>query len=194
MDHICDSLNSVGAGINDRLYDGRSHSCPAGHRNRCIIERALYYASYNWRTKAVGTRKISFIEPSTPGLHIFSKFPMPRLGAVRLSTILRERGYKVRTFIEDLAAPDWSFIEGSDIVCISTITSKAIETYKMGKHLFYSWKYIFKHPARLDFRYTAVGILGKRAVRKNLKAFSAFLDDSDFNAGQRIARLPHDGG
>jgi len=83
----------------------------------------------------VGTRKISFIEPNAPGLHIFSKFPIPRLGAVLLSTILRERGYKVKTFIEDLAAPDWSFIESSDLVCISTITSTAIKAYRMGKQL-----------------------------------------------------------
>jgi radical SAM superfamily enzyme YgiQ (UPF0313 family) len=83
----------------------------------------------------MGTKKISFIEPSAPGLHIFSKFPIPRLGAVLLSTILRERGYDVKTFIEDLAAPDWSFIESSDIVCISTITSTAIKAYRMGKRV-----------------------------------------------------------
>jgi len=58
----------------------------------------------------VVTRQISFIGPGAPGLHIFRKFPIPRLGAVLLSTILRERGYKVKTFIEDLAALDWSFI------------------------------------------------------------------------------------
>ena len=80
-------------------------------------------------------RKISFIEAGAPGLHIFSKFPIPRLGAVLLSTILKERGYKVKTFIEDLAEPDWSFIESSDIVCISTITSTAIKAYGMGKRL-----------------------------------------------------------
>ena len=83
----------------------------------------------------MGIKKISFIEPSAPGLHIFSKFPIPRLGAVLLSTILRERGYDVKTFIEDLAAPDWSFIESSDIVCISTITSTAIRAYRMGKRV-----------------------------------------------------------
>jgi radical SAM superfamily enzyme YgiQ (UPF0313 family) len=52
-----------------------------------------------------------------------------------------------------------------------------IETLRaMGR--FYSWKYIFKHLARLDFHYTAVGIFAKRAVRESLKAFSAYLDDS----------------
>ena len=44
----------------------------------------------------MGTKQISFIEPSAPGLHIFSKFPIPRLGAVLLSTILRKRGYEVK--------------------------------------------------------------------------------------------------
>ena len=83
----------------------------------------------------MGTRKILFIEPGAPGLHIFSKFPIPRLGTVLLSTILRERGYTVKTFIEDLAAPDWSFIKSSDLVCISTVTSTAIRAYRMGNQL-----------------------------------------------------------
>ncbi|HAM52877.1 MAG TPA: hypothetical protein DCP92_20080 [Nitrospiraceae bacterium] len=80
-------------------------------------------------------RRISFIEAGSPGLHIFSKFPIPRLGAVLLSTILRKRGYDVKAFIEDVVTPDWSFIESSDIVCISTITSTAIKAYRIAKRL-----------------------------------------------------------
>jgi radical SAM superfamily enzyme YgiQ (UPF0313 family) len=80
-------------------------------------------------------RRVSFIEAGSPGLYIFSKFPIPRLGAVLLSTILRERGYEVKAFIEDIAEPDWSFIENSDLVCISTITSTAIKAYGMGQRL-----------------------------------------------------------
>ena len=38
MDHICDSLNFVGAGIDDRLHDGWRHSCPAGHCHHCNID------------------------------------------------------------------------------------------------------------------------------------------------------------
>jgi radical SAM superfamily enzyme YgiQ (UPF0313 family) len=79
--------------------------------------------------------RVSFIEAGSPGLHIFSKFPIPRLGAVLLSTILRERGYEVKAFIEDVAEPDWSFIENSDLVCISTITSTAPKAYQIGKRL-----------------------------------------------------------
>src|SRR5512135_1520684 len=80
-------------------------------------------------------RRVSFIEAGSPGLHIFSKFPIPRLGAVLLSTILRARGYEVKAFIEDVAEPDWSFIENSDLVCISTITSTSTKAYKIGARL-----------------------------------------------------------
>lgn len=75
--------------------------------------------------------KISFIEARSPGANIFSKFPIPRLGAVLLSTILKKRGYEVKAFIEDIATPDWSYIENSDVVCISTITSTSDRAYKI---------------------------------------------------------------
>lgn len=78
---------------------------------------------------------ISFIEVGSPGAHIFSKFPIPRLGSILLSTILRDKGYNVRVFIEDISRPDWSFIENSDIVCISTITSTAIRAYEIADRL-----------------------------------------------------------
>ena len=78
-------------------------------------------------------KRVSFIEAGSTGLHGFSKFPMPRLGTVLLSTILRERGYEVKAFIEDVAEPDWSFIENSDLVCISIITPTAIKSYKLAK-------------------------------------------------------------
>ena len=35
MDHICDSINFVATGIDDRLHDGRRHSYPAGRCRRC---------------------------------------------------------------------------------------------------------------------------------------------------------------
>jgi hypothetical protein len=38
LDHICDSLNSVGAGIDDQLHDGWVDSYPAGHRHRRALD------------------------------------------------------------------------------------------------------------------------------------------------------------
>ncbi len=76
-------------------------------------------------------KNISFIEAGSPGANIFSKFPIPRLGSVLLATILRNQGYNVRVFIEDIAQPDWSFVNNSDLVCISTITSTAPRAYSI---------------------------------------------------------------
>lgn len=91
----------------------------------------MYYGLY----LIMRINNISFIEIGSPGAHIFSKFPIPRLGSILLSTILRDRGYRVKVFIEDIASPDWSFIEDSDIVCISTITSTAIRAYEIADRL-----------------------------------------------------------
>ena len=79
--------------------------------------------------------KISFIEAKSPNPHIFSKYHIPRLGAVLLSTILRDQGYEVKAFIEDIVEPDWSYIESSDIACISTITSTSERAYRIADRL-----------------------------------------------------------
>ena len=80
-------------------------------------------------------KRISFIEAGAPGLHVFSKFPVARVGTVLLSTILKDTGYEVKAFIEDVSTPDWEFIESSDLVCISTLTPTAIRAYSIGKRL-----------------------------------------------------------
>lgn len=79
--------------------------------------------------------RISFIEAKSPSTHIFSKFPIPRLGAILLATILHEIGYRVKVFIEDIARPDWSYVENSNLVCISTITSTSIRAYNIADGL-----------------------------------------------------------
>ena len=40
-------------------------------------------------------RKIIFIEPKSPNLHIFSKFLLPRLGVFILGAIAKEKGWNV---------------------------------------------------------------------------------------------------
>jgi radical SAM superfamily enzyme YgiQ (UPF0313 family) len=80
-------------------------------------------------------KRISFIEARSPGAHIYSKYPIPRLGSVLLSTMLKERGYEVRAFIEDIAEPEWSYVENSDLVCISAITGTSIRAYKIADRL-----------------------------------------------------------
>ncbi len=77
-------------------------------------------------------KKIAFIEAGASGIQMLKRFTVARVGTVLLSTMLREKGYEVRTFIEDIASPDWAFIEHADLVCVSTLTSTALRAYVIG--------------------------------------------------------------
>lgn len=81
----------------------------------------------------MGIKRIAFIEPNTPGRHIFSKIRIPRLGALLLATIMRGQGYETRVFLEDLAAPDWAWVEKADLLCVSAITNTAQRSYSIAE-------------------------------------------------------------
>jgi radical SAM superfamily enzyme YgiQ (UPF0313 family) len=80
---------------------------------------------------------------------------------------------------------DWSKYDVQHVVFRPMLMSAAtlqMETFRaMGR--FYSWRYIFRHLARLDFHYAAIGLFGKTAVHKSLKASSAYLADCGLNTG-----------
>lgn len=78
-------------------------------------------------------KNIYFIETKSPGAHIFSRTALPRLGTILLATILKEKGYNTRVFIEDISSPDWKLLEDADMVCISSITSTAPRTYQLAE-------------------------------------------------------------
>jgi radical SAM superfamily enzyme YgiQ (UPF0313 family) len=73
--------------------------------------------------------RIVFIEPRAPNLHIFSQFPLPRLGVLLLGTMMQKRGWEVEVFVEDLRRVDYDVVAGADLVGISTITSTAPRAY-----------------------------------------------------------------
>ncbi len=79
--------------------------------------------------------KVCFIEAKSPGAHVFSAFPIPRLGTVLLATILKGLGYDTRVFIEDVEAPDWNEVDSCKVIGISTITSTAPRAYKIADRL-----------------------------------------------------------
>lgn len=78
-------------------------------------------------------KNIYFIEAKSPGAHIFSKTTLPRLGSILLATILKEKGYNTRAFIEDISIPDWRELEDADMICISSITSTAPRAYQIAQ-------------------------------------------------------------
>ncbi|OGD11621.1 MAG: radical SAM protein [Candidatus Aminicenantes bacterium RBG_13_62_12] len=73
--------------------------------------------------------KIVFIEPQAPNLHIFSQFPLPRLGTLILGTMMKKRGFEVEVFVEDFRKIDFDVVASADLVGISTITSTAPRAY-----------------------------------------------------------------
>lgn len=75
--------------------------------------------------------KIVFIEPRAPNLHIFSLYPLPRLGTLILGTMMKDRGWDVEIFIEELRKIDFEIIRSADLVGISTITSTAPRAYAL---------------------------------------------------------------
>ena len=73
--------------------------------------------------------KIVFIEPRPSNLHIFSQYPLPRLGPILLGTIMRGRGWDVELFVEEVRSIDAAVLRDADIIAISTITATAPRAY-----------------------------------------------------------------
>ena len=81
-------------------------------------------------------KTISLVEPGPPSPHVFSKFKIPRLGTLILATMMRERGYDVNVYVEDINGIDYGrLFFGSDIVGISSITSTTPASYKLADML-----------------------------------------------------------
>ncbi|MFH0798609.1 MAG: radical SAM protein [Pseudomonadota bacterium] len=80
-------------------------------------------------------KKIVFIEPKSPGDHIYTKWGLPRLGTLQLGTILKEAGYEVKVFLEDIRGIDFDEVFEADAVGISTITSTAPRSYEMARQI-----------------------------------------------------------
>ena len=80
-------------------------------------------------------RKLVFIEPKSPNLHIFSQFPLPRLGVFILGTIAKQRGWDVEIVIEQTRKIDFEKLRGADLVGVSTITPTAPRAYAIADRL-----------------------------------------------------------
>ena len=81
------------------------------------------------------TPRLVMIEPQAPGRHIYSRMRLPRLGAVLLGTMARDRGWSVEVFVEDVAPVEWETVLRADLVGISTITGTASRAYAMADAL-----------------------------------------------------------
>ncbi|MEN6371114.1 MAG: radical SAM protein [Armatimonadota bacterium] len=76
-------------------------------------------------------RKVTLIEPKSPGYHVYSMIALPRLGLPLLGALLKKRGCDVTIYCQDMSGIDMGDMLCSDLVCISTITSTAPEAYRL---------------------------------------------------------------
>ncbi|MBN2200374.1 cobalamin-dependent protein, partial [bacterium] len=79
--------------------------------------------------------RIILIEPKSPNLHIFSMFPLPRLGVFILGAIAKRAGWDVEVIHEQSQRIDFESIRGADLVGISTITSTAPRAYAIADRI-----------------------------------------------------------
>ncbi len=76
--------------------------------------------------------KITLIEPRAPGIHVYSRYKLPRLGLPMLGAMLeRELGLRPKIFVEDLSPVDFEEVLSSDVVGISSITPTVPRAYQI---------------------------------------------------------------
>jgi len=79
--------------------------------------------------------RIVFIEPKSPNLHIFSQFPLPRLGVFILGALAKQKGWDASVVIEQTQNVDFEKLRDADLVGISTITPTAPRAYAMADRI-----------------------------------------------------------
>ena len=73
--------------------------------------------------------KIRLIEPEPPGMHVWAKVLLPRLGLPIIAAALKEKGHDVLVYNPTMAPIDWDDVNGSDLVGLSSTTSTASTAY-----------------------------------------------------------------
>ena len=79
--------------------------------------------------------KIRLIEPKAPGLNVFDRARLPRLGLPLLGQLLAERGHDVRITVETLAPVDWADVAEAGLVGFSTTTATTPAAYGMARRV-----------------------------------------------------------
>ncbi len=77
--------------------------------------------------------RVALIEAGAPGLNIYSHVAMGR-GVPLLATVLRDSGFDVRAFVEDISGKgsvDWDFVAGAEVIGFSAITCTLTRTAEL---------------------------------------------------------------
>ncbi|MFQ6617482.1 MAG: B12-binding domain-containing radical SAM protein [Fidelibacterota bacterium] len=76
-------------------------------------------------------RKIVLIETKSPGVNVYSNMPFPRIGTILIGTILKNEGYDVKIYVEDVEPINLDDAFKADLVGISVLTPTAPRSYAL---------------------------------------------------------------
>jgi radical SAM superfamily enzyme YgiQ (UPF0313 family) len=79
--------------------------------------------------------KIRLIEPEPPGMHVYAKVLLPRLGLPIIAATLKAAGHDVLIYSPQMAPIDWGDVFSADLVGISSTTSTATAAYDFAAKL-----------------------------------------------------------
>ena len=79
--------------------------------------------------------KIRLIEPEPPGMHVYAKVLLPRLGLPIIAATLKEHGHDVLIYNSQMAPIDWDDVNSADLVGLSGTTSTATTAYEFADEL-----------------------------------------------------------
>ena len=79
--------------------------------------------------------KIRLIEPEPPGMHVYAKVLLPRLGLPIIAATLKAHGHDVLVYNPQMAPIDWDDVNTSDLVGLSSTTSTTTTAYEYAEGL-----------------------------------------------------------
>src|SRR5450759_2976766 len=74
--------------------------------------------------------KIRRIEPEPPGMHVYAKILLPRLGLPIIAATLKAQGHDVLIYSPQMAPIDWDDVHSADLVGLSSTTSTTTTAYE----------------------------------------------------------------
>ncbi len=79
--------------------------------------------------------KIRLIEPEPPGMHVWAKVLLPRLGLPIIAASLKAAGHDVLIYSPQMAPIDWDDVHSAELVGLSSTTSTATTAYEFADTL-----------------------------------------------------------
>ena len=79
--------------------------------------------------------KIRLIEPEPPGMHVWAKVLLPRLGLPIIAATLKQHGHDALIYSPQMAPIDWEDVNSADLVGLSSTTSTATTAYEFADRL-----------------------------------------------------------